>query len=121
MLLDTALFLEEKFNAAIEELDFFEAYLGEVTRLDATFEEINEFEIDFSSEQNFNVDFGELTIIGCDGEEYKESYFVTPAVSEKYLYTKDKVMKQNVIVRKIPCETVSNVAGGYTVTIGGEI
>jgi len=51
---------------------------------------------------------------------YTGSYDVTPsATSNIVLETKDKKMTDNLTVRKIPYESVSNPQGGNTVTIGG--
>ena len=50
---------------------------------------------------------------------YTGRYQVTPlAYLDQILRTKDKVMEQDVTVEKIPYQTTSNTAGGYTAIIG---
>lgn len=53
------------------------------------------------------------------GEEYSGSYQVIPDFSEITLETKDKLMKENVIISPIGVARVSNPSGGTTVYIGG--
>ena len=52
-------------------------------------------------------------------QTYRGRYTVTPlARLDQILRTEDRVMEGNVIVEKIPYSETSNLAGGYTVTIG---
>ena len=53
------------------------------------------------------------------GEEYDGDYKVTPKFTEEVLKTKNKVMKDNVLVYPIEVARVSNPSGGTTVYIGG--
>ena len=81
-------------------------------RLNVKFNVINEV---------FKVDF-ESTTIGpvVPVDPYEGPYVVIPKLDEQIvLLTKDKSMSDNVTVREIPWEEVSNPQGGITVTIGG--
>lgn len=53
------------------------------------------------------------------GEEYDGDYQVTPKFTEEVLKTKNKLMKDNVLVSPIEVARVSNPSGGTTVYIGG--
>ena len=53
------------------------------------------------------------------GEEYDGDYKVTPKFTEEVLKTKNKIMKDNVLVYPIEVARVSNPSGGTTVYIGG--
>ena len=58
--------------------------------------------------------------IETHGEPYEGSYTVIPnANSDVVLNTDERFLDQNITVRKIPYESVSNLQGGQTVTIGG--
>ena len=54
-------------------------------------------------------------------EAYDGEYKVTPAVHEQTMATNQKVMKDDVTIKKIPYYDVSNQAGGSTVYIGGDV
>ena len=55
-------------------------------------------------------------------ERYEGPYTVTPlAHSETVLETQDKYMDDDVTVLKIPYYETSNLSGGYTVFIAGEV
>jgi len=51
---------------------------------------------------------------------YEGDYCVTPSVNEVVLPTKNKSMVDDVTVFQIPYSSVSNPAGGETITIGLE-
>lgn len=56
------------------------------------------------------------------GEHYLGPYEVIPlAYDETVLETKDLVMDENVTVLQIPYYETSNLSGGYTVFIAGEV
>ena len=58
---------------------------------------------------------------GGGSPPYTGEYDVTPQVqSDIVLYTRNKQMTENVLVRKIPQHEVSNVSGGKTLIIGGD-
>ena len=61
------------------------------------------------------------TSSGGGSPPYTGEYDVTPQVqSDIVLYTRNKQMTENVLVRKIPQHEVSNVSAGKTLIIGGE-
>ena len=66
--------------------------------------------------------FGFVTASSGGGSPpYTGEYDVTPQVqSDIVLYTRNKQMTENVLVRKIPQHEVSNVSGGKTLIIGGD-
>lgn len=49
---------------------------------------------------------------------YDGSYDITPEVAEQQLATQNRAMREDVTVRAIPFEAVSNESG-TTITIGG--
>lgn len=49
---------------------------------------------------------------------YTGDYIVTPRIEEQILETKNKSMKNDVVVEKIPYSEVANIGGGKTATIG---
>lgn len=53
------------------------------------------------------------------GKEYDGDYEVIPKFTEEVLKTKNKLMKDNVVVYPIEVARVSNPSGGTTVYIGG--
>ena len=58
---------------------------------------------------------------GGGSPPYTGEYDVTPQVqSDIVLYTRNKQMAENVLVRKIPQHEVSNISGGKTLIIGGD-
>ena len=52
-----------------------------------------------------------------DYPAYEGTYVATPTSSKQYFPTADKRMTQNFAVNKTPFLKVSNIQGGYTVTI----
>lgn len=55
-----------------------------------------------------------------DGEPYEGEYIITPKPNEAtVLETANKRMTDNVTVLEIPYSEVDNLAGGQTITIGG--
>ena len=72
---------------------------------------------------NIPVTVGNAIIVnGGGGEHYGGPYEVLPlAFSETVLETKDLVMDDDVTVLKIPYYETSNLSGGYTVYIAGEV
>lgn len=61
---------------------------------------------------------GDLTVIG--GKEYEGEYEATPDTEPIILPTKDRVLKEDITVFKIPLWEVSNPTNGTTVYIGGK-
>lgn len=66
---------------------------------------------------------GEINIQpGEDMPVYEGRYIVTPmAYEEQVLETKGKKMEDNVVVKEVPYYETSNVDGGETVYIAGEV
>lgn len=62
---------------------------------------------------------GDLTYGGEKLPYYTGAYEVTPAVIEQILPTARKSMSDDVTIKEIPHEEVSNESGGYTFIIGG--
>lgn len=68
-------------------------------------------------EESFKADVGVYTRITNDS--YTGVTDVTPSLEEQKLKTMNKVVPSDITVREIPFESVSNLSGGYTATIGG--
>lgn len=65
---------------------------------------------------------GTLTIPDTvNAEFYDGAYEVTPIFAEITLETAGKTMRRDVSVESIPVHSTTNLSGGYTVTIGGEM
>lgn len=92
-------------------------------KIDVSLDETPEFfDVRFSGCQEIDIEFGQIQQIASgDIPVYEGDYTVTPNVDGKTLQTKDKLMKENVIVEKIPCFVVSNISGGNTVYIAKEM
>lgn len=69
-----------------------------------------------------DVSFGFSASISAGGAKpYTGAYEVTPKIYEEVsLETKDRFLKDNVTVKKIPQYIVSNDAGGATLIMGDE-
>ena len=52
---------------------------------------------------------------------YEGDYEVTPKVIEQTLPTTEKLLSEDVTIKKIPYFEVSNTSGGNTVFIGNEV
>lgn len=75
-------------------------------------------ELKSSAQINAGLNVG---IPGMGGTPYDGPYAVTPATyREQVLATKNRSMREDVTVGKIPVYEVSNVTGGLTLTIGIE-
>lgn len=76
----------------------------------------------FDKEQvAFDVKFREVHTIYVGANPYTEEYIVTPKVDQQMLYTKNKIMTDDITVKAIPYFDVGNTSGGSTVYIGSEI
>lgn len=76
--------------------------------------------VEFTQSADFLVEFGATTMISS-APVYDGTYTVTPKnYEETELKTKDKMMQNNVTVKKIPKYEVSNDFGGSTLIIGDE-
>lgn len=77
------------------------------------------FDLEFHEEGDLVLDFGEVIEIDHGFVPYEGPYNVIPKWHRQQLNTNDKSMTDNVEVEEIPLVKTSNVAGGYTVIIGG--
>lgn len=68
---------------------------------------------------NIKVTFKQI-LIGEIGQEYDGEYIIIPRFQDQTLYTKDKKLIKNVVVKQIPTYEALNSAGGFTITIGEE-
>ena len=50
---------------------------------------------------------------------YEGDYDIIPAVDEQVLSTKEKTMRDDLVIQEIPVYKTTNTSGGYTVIIGG--
>lgn len=74
-----------------------------------------------SNTLNIPITVGNAIIVH-GGEHYEGPYEVIPkAFNETVLETKDLLMDDDVTVLKIPYYETSNLSGGYTVYIAGEV
>ena len=75
-----------------------------------------------SVNQTVGVAQGVITVpVYKDVPEYQGVYDVTPKVVEQRMETKNKVLRDDVIIKSIPFFNVSNTSGGSTVYIGNEV
>lgn len=89
-------------------------------KIKVSFDEINSaLNVNFvQTKCTFNADFGEVFRVKTD-EVYTGDYDVVPsAYDQQTLYTKDKLLTDNITVRVIPYAEAINLSGGYTATIG---
>ena len=57
-------------------------------------------------------------IIAGNVPVYAGATEVTPSAEEQILYTRNKKLEENIIVKEIPFAETSNLSGGYTAVIG---
>lgn len=65
---------------------------------------------------------GKIDIAGiAEYETYAGEYEATPKTDmDTVLYTANKVLKDDIVIKKIPYSETSNLSDGYTVYIGGD-
>ena len=62
---------------------------------------------------------GKIVVTHSDLPDYEGSYEATPAINEDRVFsTKDKSLRDDFIVHKIPYSEVENQGGGLTAVIG---
>ena len=82
--------------------------------LDVQFAAPSAFVVEFGTDADLTADLGQTTILST-APQYKGETTVTPRTYEETrLETKDKLMPDDVTVRKIPRYEVSNDCGGVT-------
>lgn len=78
-------------------------------------------EVEIGGIAGIDVELGAVQVSVIGGTPYDGPYAVTPATyREQVLATKNKSMRDDVTVGKIPVYEVSNAADGLTLTIGIE-
>ena len=88
--------------------------------LDVQFGALSAFVVEFGTDADLAADMGQTTILST-APQYKGETTVTPRIYEETrLETKDKLMPDDVTVRKIPRYEVSNDSGGVTLIMGDE-
>lgn len=90
-------------------------------RINVRFDEIDScFPVSMDSDDDFAVDFGasfvHTEITGLD--YYDGEYDITPMVTTQVLSTREKAMRDDVIVRMIPTHELPNEQGGVTFILG---
>lgn len=86
-------------------------------KFNCTFNDGDNFIAEFDSGSTFEGNFNDG--VPQTAGVYNGSYDVIPKIEAQTLYTKDKLMLDDVNIRSIPRADVSNVQGGVTITIGG--
>lgn len=91
-------------------------------KLDIKFREVTE-KLDFKfseTSERLDLKFGEITTVTeyVGGTPYEGEYEVTPKLVEQTLLTKNKLMREDMVIKTIPITTVGNNSGGNTVIIG---
>ena len=84
--------------------------------LDVQFAAPSAFVVEFGTDADLAADLGQTTILST-APQYKGETTVTPRTYEE---TQDKLMPDDVTVRKIPRYEVSNDCGGVTLIMGDE-
>lgn len=75
-------------------------------------------DVQFQESTSMDIDMGQVIEVPT-APPYKGEYEVIPKFTEEILKTKNKLMKDNVVVYPIEVARVSNPSGGTTVYIGG--
>lgn len=76
-------------------------------------------DIDLSTDTSVKIDFDVGIQYGEGGRlpDYTGSYEITPKLVDQTLPTKDKSMTDDVVVKEVPVDRVSNPSGGKTCII----
>lgn len=85
---------------------------------EVTFSPGAELKVEFSESVPLDVDMGQVMEVPTP-PAYTGEYEVIPKFTEEVLKTKNKLMKDNVVVYPIEVARVSNPSGGTTIYIGG--
>lgn len=51
--------------------------------------------------------------------EYEGKYEIAPSTGTQVLPTRNRIMTEDIMIKEIPYQEVTNKSGGQTVTIGG--
>lgn len=76
------------------------------------------FDVELCANGSFDVELGQVMEVPT-APAYTGEYEVIPKFTEEVLKTKNKLMKDNVVVYPIEVARVSNPSGGTTIYIGG--
>ena len=76
------------------------------------------FDVELRANDSFDVELGQVMEVPT-APAYTGEYEVIPKFTEEVLKTKNKLMKDNVVVYPIEVARVSNPSGGTTIYIGG--
>lgn len=93
-------------------------------KIEVEFKENNvPFDVDFKEDNtSLGIDFGSIQYVTKgEASPYEGEYIVTPKVQQQTMPTKDKTLKDDILVKEIPFFNVSNTSGGDTVYIGNEV
>lgn len=120
-------------NLQVEEEKDIQINLLNECNLDISFEPIEDLEFILESEEELNILINDeeeidismendvIKVISDDVEKYEGIYDITPqAFQNQELYTKDKLLKENITVKEIPFFETSNQYGN-TIYIGSEV
>ena len=91
-----------------------------MTTIDVTNAPNQNIDITVSPSQEIEVK-QDVTINVVEAPPYEGEYEVTPKVAEQTLPTAQKLLEEDVHIKKIPYFEVSNTSGGNTVYIGNEV
>lgn len=94
-------------NTPIQEIDIIPAYTPQDISLE------NRPEQSIEVKQNIIIE-----TVYEDAILYEGEYEVTPKVTEQSLPTKERLLMEDVTIKKIPFAAALNTSGGRTVTIG---
>lgn len=86
--------------------------------LKVEFSENVPLEVQFLESASLDVDMGQVIEVPT-APPYRGEYEVIPKFTEEVLKTKNKLMKDDVVVHSIEVARVSNPSGGTTIYIGG--
>lgn len=86
--------------------------------LEVEFSENVPLEVQFLESASLNADMGQVIEVPT-APPYRGEYEVIPKFTEEVLKTKNKLMKDDVVVYPIEVARVSNPSGGTTIYIGG--
>lgn len=80
------------------------------------------FELTATGPETLDMALGSaIQVTYLTGDIYEGEYVVDPSFDEQTLLTKNKTLEDNVTVNPIMVSRTTNIGGGYTVYIGGDI
>lgn len=95
---------------------------GDTVVLDGEIGLLNQIEGELSLNAEYEGEIGDVIVVAeHDLPTYTGPTVINPDFVGTSLPTKNKVLAQNITIKPIEVQTVSNLAGGKTVYIGGII